>query len=231
MLLSEWEPVYEDLLNDMGFDRSSDESSARLLKAMTQNSNIVPEEVLSDLVKMNAIVVGGNVSENDTAKIKGLVNTEKGIEGRDTVLISAGSATGALMMNKIVPDIVVTDLDGDIELQKKASDAGSLMMIHAHGDNADLIMEHIKDITGKIMITTQSVPDAVLCNFGGFTDGDRAVCTARHFGAKRITLIGFDLDAPAFKEGTDMAVKKKKLAWAKKIIFDMNPSGVMITPL
>jgi len=225
MLLSEWEPVYEDILKDMGFDRPSDESSARLLKAMTQNSDIVTEEVLSDMMKANAAIVGGSVSEKDIVKIKEHVNAE------DHVLISAGSATGFLMTNGIVPDIVVTDLDGDFELQKMASDAGSLMMIHAHGDNADLIMGHIKNITGKMMITTQSTPDAVLCNYGGFTDGDRAVCAARHFGAKRITLIGFDFDAPAYKEGIDMRIKKKKLAWAKKIIFDMNPSDVTVASL
>jgi len=229
MLLSEWEPVYEKIVEDMGFDRSSDESSARLLKAITQNSDIISEDVLYDIMKVNAVVVGGNVSEKDMVRIKELVNTADKIEGRDTVLISAGSATDVLINNGIVPDIAVTDLDGDVSLQKKASDAGSLMIVHAHGDNADLIMEHARDIKGRMIITTQSTPDALLCNFGGFTDGDRAVCTARHFGSRNITLIGFDLDVPAYKEGTDAAVKKKKLAWAKKIIFDMNPSGVSIT--
>jgi len=229
MLWSEWEPVYEDILEDMGFDRSSDESSAKLLKAVTQNSDIVSEDILCDVMKLNAVVVGGNVSENDIAKIKELVNTTENIERRDTVLISAGSATDLLIVNGIVPDITVTDLDGDISLQKKASDAGSLMMIHAHGDNADLIMEHAGDIRGKMIITTQSKPDALLCNFGGFTDGDRAVCTVRQFGSKNIILIGFNFDVPAHKDGIDMTVKKKKLAWAKKIIFDMNPNGVMIS--
>jgi hypothetical protein len=229
MLWSEWEPVYEKIIEDMGYDRSSDESSARLLKAVTQNSRIVSDDVLYDIMRLNTIVVGGNVSENDITRIKELVNTTDNIERRDTVLISAGSATDVLMINGIVPDITVTDLDGDVELQKRASDAGSLMLVHAHGDNADLIMEHAGDIRGKMIITTQSKPDALLCNFGGFTDGDRAVCTARQFGSKNITLIGFDLDVPAYKDGIDTAVKKKKLAWAKKIIFGMNPSDVMIS--
>jgi 2-amino-4-hydroxy-6-hydroxymethyldihydropteridine diphosphokinase len=99
-------------------------------------------------------------------------------------------------------------------------------VIHAHGDNSDAIMENIDMFTGPVMITTQSTPDLLLCNFGGFTDGDRAVCLARHFGARRINLVGFDFDNPSCKEGSDPAVKKKKLSWAKHIIFDMNPPGV-----
>ena len=229
--MSEWEPVYEDILKDMGFSRSSDESSARLLKAVTQNSDIVSEDVLHEMIKKNAVVVGGNVSEKDMTKIKELVNTAESIERRDAVLISAGSATDVLIINGIIPDITVTDLDGDISLQKKASYAGSLMIVHAHGDNADLIMQHAGEIKGRMILTTQSTPDALLCNFGGFTDGDRAVCTARHFGSVNITLIGFNFDVPAHKDGADTAVKKKKLAWAKKIIFDMNTSGVSITML
>jgi len=229
MLWSEWEPVYEKIIEDMGYDRSSDESSARLLKAVTQNSDIVSEDVLYDIIKPNAVVVGGNVSEKDIMRIKELVNTAEKVERRGAVLISAGSATEVLMVNGIVPDITVTDLDGDLSLQKKASDSGSLMIVHAHGDNADLIMEHAGDIRGRMIITTQSKPDALLCNFGGFTDGDRAVCTARHFGSRNITLIGFNFEVPALKDGIDAAVKKKKLAWAKRMIFDMNPRGVMIT--
>jgi hypothetical protein len=57
-----------------------------------------------------------------------------------------------------------------------------------------------------------------LVNFGGFTDGDRAVFLADHFKAKNIYLVGFDF------EGKDSAFKKldkvklKKLDWAHVLI-------------
>jgi uncharacterized Rossmann fold enzyme len=222
MRFSEWDPIYESILADMGFDRPSDESSARLLKVMSLNSNMVSEESLHSIIKTNAVVAGGNISENDIATLREMI-------GADVVLISAGSATDVLMEHDIVPNIIVTDLDGNVELQKMASAMGSLTLVHAHGDNTHLITKHVKDLSGEIMITTQSVPDVTLHNFGGFTDGDRAVCLARHFGSKRIFLIGFDLDVPASKGCTDMEMKRRKLAWAKKIIYEMNPEDVVIT--
>lgn len=224
MLYDEWEPVYIQILNDLCIDRTSDEASAKLLKMLTLNSDMKDEDELFSVIGKNVIVVGGNVSIND-------IKTLKELRSSGRKVISAGSATDVLMTNNIIPDIVVTDLDGDAELQKKASLSGSVTMIHAHGDNPDLIAKHASEFNGPIMITTQSRPDTILCNFGGFTDGDRAVCTARHFGAENIILIGFDLDDPADKQGTDMEMKRKKLQWAKKIIFDMNPDSVTITSL
>ena len=226
MQFSEWEPVYIRILKDMDIDRTSDEASARLLKALTLNSNIVSEEELASLITDDVIIVGGSVSECGAKMLRTMKDT-----GMKRTVISAGSATDVLVRNGVIPDIVVTDLDGDAEEQKKASASGSLTLIHAHGDNTRLITDHAKGFKGPIMITTQSSPDLVLCNFGGFTDGDRAVCTARHFGAKKITLIGFDLNAPSHKPGTDPELKKRKLGWARKIIFDMNPPGVTITQL
>ena len=223
MRLSEWEPVYADILDDMGLDRASDEASARLLRMLTMNSDLISEDDLLPLIGKETVVIGGNVSPNDIEKIRRVK------AGR--TLISAGSATDVLVPNGVIPDIVVTDLDGDAEMQKKASASGAVTLVHAHGDNTDLIMKHAKDLAGRIMVTTQSGPDHVLYNFGGFTDGDRAVCTARHFGSDIIILIGFDLDRPASKAGTDIELKRKKLRWAKKIIYDMNPPGVTITSL
>ena len=227
MLFSEWEPVYLRIVEDMHIDRTSDEASARSLKMLTLNSNIIAEDGLAPMMARDVIVVGGSVSGCD-AKLLREMSKNKDLK---RTVISAGSATDVLVANDMMPDIVVTDLDGDAELQKRASSSGSVTAIHAHGDNPDLILRHAKDFKGPILITTQSSPDLVLCNFGGFTDGDRAVCLARHFGAKRITLIGFDFDAPSRKPDSDPGTKKKKLAWAKKIIFDMNPRDVTITML
>jgi len=91
-------------------------------------------------------------------------------------------------------------------------------MIHAHGDNADAIMKYAKSFTGKVVLTTQSKPDNLLRNYGGFTDGDRAYCMAKHFGVDDIELIGFDFQHPSYKDGSDLTVKAKKLKWAERII-------------
>ena len=202
----DWEPIYREILSDMGYDRASDENSAKVLRTLMLNADLITED---------EVPVGDTVSVFGAAE--SLMSDLAQVRPEGT-LISAGSATSTLMSLGIVPDIVVTDLDGDIDSQIEASRRGAVTLIHAHGDNIDLIMGYAKGFTGKVILTTQSKPDFVLCNFGGFTDGDRAVCFARHMGAKRILLYGFDFDNPSSKDGSDPAVKKKKLQWAKRII-------------
>jgi hypothetical protein len=68
-----------------------------------------------------------------------------------------------------------------------------------------------------------------LCNFGGFTDGDRAACICAELGAKEILLAGFDFDSPSSKAGKSKDVKKRKLRWAKAILEILAENGVRIT--
>jgi uncharacterized Rossmann fold enzyme len=44
----------------------------------------------------------------------------------------------------------------------------------------------------NVVGTTQSEPRRKVYNFGGFTDGDRALFLAKAFGASRVTCLGFD---------------------------------------
>ena len=206
----DWEPIYSEILSDMGYDRASDENSAKVLRTLMLNADLIMDDELESVIGSTVSVFGAADSlSSDIAKMK-----------PEGTLISAGSATSAVMSMGIIPDIVVTDLDGDIVSQIEASRKGAITLIHAHGDNVDLVMRYAKEFTGKVILTTQSKPDYVLFNFGGFTDGDRAVCLARHFGARKIILYGFDFENPSSKDGSDPEIKKKKLVWAKRIIGD-----------
>lgn len=210
MRFEEWSPIYDSILSDMGYDRSSDEASARLLKVLMLNADLITVDELSSSIGDEVSIFGAaECLESDIGRMP-----------PSGTLISAGSATVRVMAMGILPDIVVTDLDGDIDSQIEASERGAVTLIHAHGDNADLIADHAKEFRGKVVLTTQSVPDNVLCNFGGFTDGDRAVCLARHFGCPKIRLYGFDFDDPYPEDGKDPMIKRKKLQWAKRIIGD-----------
>ncbi|MDL2241795.1 DUF115 domain-containing protein [Bacteroidales bacterium OttesenSCG-928-L03] len=208
--------IYDQILDDMDYDRSSDESSAKLLKALTLNSNIIDEDDLQ-IEKIVTVFGNGPNLEKDVSLSK-----------PEGTLISSGSAVERLLRMDIVPHIIVTDLDGEIEPQIRCNKEGVITFIHAHGDNVDLIQKYVHEFTGPIIITTQSIPDNKVLNFGGFTDGDRAVCIARHFGARNILLLGFDFDDPMTKKGMDPKVKLKKLQWARKIIFDNNEAGIEI---
>ena len=136
-----------------------------------------------------------------------------------TKIVSDG-ATQALIENKIMPDIVVTDLDGNMEYLKKASELKSIMIIHAHGDNINRLPHAIS--FKYCLGTTEDKPFEKIKNFGGFTDGDRCVFLANHFGASKIILIGMDFGTHIgkySKVGTyNKSLKLKKLRKAKMLL-------------
>jgi uncharacterized Rossmann fold enzyme len=90
---------------------------------------------------------------------------------------------------------------------------GTIMVIHAHGDNIPLLKNWVPRFEGPVVATTQSAPRMRVHNFGGFTDGDRAVFAADGLGAAPITIIGFDLD----DRDVD-PMKRGKLFWARYLL-------------
>lgn len=204
----EWEPLYRGILEDMGYDRAADEACVRVLTAVTLNSDLIDDDEAAAFFGPVATVFG------DADRLEQDISSHP----PEGTLIASGSAVARLMSVGIRPDVVVTDLDGEIGPQLEASSQGSLTFIHAHGDNQDLVRAYAGSFRGPVVLTTQSTPTNVVSDFGGFTDGDRAVCIAEAFGARRIILEGFDFSRPRAKDGSDPAVKLRKLAWAERII-------------
>lgn len=216
----EWEPIYEDILADMGYDREGDESCVRILKAVTLNSDLVDEDEAAGFFGGTATVFGdAPCLESDISELP-----------PEGTLVSSGSAVHRLLDLGIRPDVVVTDLDGDIDSQLRASSEGALTFIHAHGDNQELVMRYAGLFRGPVVLTTQSRPENTVSDFGGFTDGDRAVCICEEFGVRRVILEGFDFDHPNPKEGSDPATKLRKLAWARRIIGRVGERVQMVSP-
>ena len=217
MRFSDWEPIYISILEDFGFDRSEDEMNVRILKMVTVNSDLIDDDEFGECFGDEVTVFGNAPCLESDIDSKGFAGT----------LVASGSSVGRLLDRGIRPDVVVTDLDGDIDSQIEASAKGAVTAIHAHGDNGDLIRMYAGLFKGRILLTTQSTPENTVYDFGGFTDGDRAVCMAVHFGAGRIHLRGFDYDDPMPKDGNDPSVKKRKLAWAERIIGIVCPPGML----
>lgn len=214
----EWEPLYYKILEEFKFSRIDDELSARLLNTMIEGKRICKPECLEKIMQHRVTVYGYGP------------NLETEIENVRPVgtLISADGATSVLMKKGIIPDIIVTDLDGDIRAQIEANFCGSIAVIHAHGDNIERIRNALPFFEGWVTPTTQSEPFGNVYNFGGFTDGDRAVTLARHFGASQIYLVGFDFESVREQEGKDSTIKARKLRWARRIIFELNPPSVSL---
>ena len=217
MRFDRWEPIYEEILSDLGFDRFEDEMCVRLLKAVTLNSDLISDDELGERISKTVTVIGNAPClESDISH-----------DPPEGTVIASGSSVGRLRSLGIRPDIVVTDLDGEIQPQLECSAEGATTVIHAHGDNSELVSTYAGSFEGPVVISTQSVPENTVYNFGGFTDGDRAVCIANHFGAVRILLLGFDFTDPMPKEGSSPEIKLRKLSWAKRIIESLDDDAIV----
>lgn len=202
-----WLPIYEDILKEFHFSREEDERATLLLSKLLDDKGGMPPDALGDIIHGKPVIVTASAFEPQQISDIG-----------DGVLIATGDSMGWLLEENRVPDIIVTDLDGDIMVQLELNRKGSIAVIHAHGDNIPAIEKWVPRFTGRVIGTTQSTPLSNVHNFGGFTDGDRAVFLADHFGAKEIRLLGFDFENPVPKAGIDIEIKKRKLKWAKQLL-------------
>ena len=178
--MSGWKKWYSNILKEFKYDEKKDKESAIILNSILKRSNINNE--ILNLIKNKTVFVIGSGPSLSTA-IPKLKNLKKSIK------IAADSSVKPLVDNGIIPDIVITDLDGDENSLEKIA-TKSIFVVHAHGDNINKLKFSKK--FKKCIGTTQSKPFSKIQNFGGFTDGDRGVFLANHFGAKKIILFGMD---------------------------------------
>lgn len=220
-----WETWYDEILNDFNFIREDDVNTADVLDRMLLDLNTLSLEELSDKVHNNRrtdkfIVFGAGPSLKEN-----IIELKENHDLNDYILIAADGATTALVEERLVPDIVVTDLDGRIDDIFLVNNKDSAIVIHAHGNNMEEIVKYtpfFDDILG----TTQAEPHGNLYNFGGFTDGDRAIFLAVELGASEILLAGMDFgdivtqysrpDNSNFLQKAD-DIKKKKLEYAERL--------------
>jgi len=216
MELTIWMQWYQLILEDFDFRREDDELSAKILNNIIDDINaLTPQDIE---IKEKVIVFGAGPS------IKSNLADLKKITLDEFTLIAADGATTALLEESIVPDIIVTDLDGRMEDIMRANRNGSIMVVHAHGNNQEKVEKYTPQLV-NVMGTTQSEPLASVYNFGGFTDGDRCVFLAMALGARVIVLSGMDFgktvthySRPDQEDGPADTIKEKKLKWAKKLV-------------
>ena len=212
MKIEEWLPIYDSIAEAFSFSKKKDYASAVVLNKIV---NPIDVSKISRMIRGKEInIFGAGPSLEDIKKIPRGFN------------ITADGATSYLLDNGAVPDIVVTDLDGRIDDLINANQMGAIVFLHAHGDNVTSIKRYAEDFDrDKLYGTTQNRPFGKLLNYGGFTDGDRAVFIAETHSPSRITLYGMDFDAEpgkySFTPQNKIPRKKRKLRWAKKLIGDL----------
>lgn len=187
MELSEWMPWYEKIAQRLNLRREEDQEATDFLSNLLKEDALALDEVRARVSGRVVIVFGAGPSlANDLKRLLDVSAL------RRCCLITADGATTALMkIGKKIPDVIATDLDGRVEDQIEASHQGSVVIIHAHGDNVPVLVEYVPRLKNRIG-STQVEPRSKVYNFGGFTDGDRAAFVAVELGARALVLAGMD---------------------------------------
>jgi Uncharacterized Rossmann fold enzyme len=200
MRFEDWEPFYEEILEEFGYSREKDRQAAGFLDGRVG--------------EFDASRLGGTFGDEVVAVVGDAPSLETDNVPDEAVVVAADGAAERLAEAEVGVDVIVTDLDGAPEHAAEASHQGTVVAVHAHGDNHDALEGYLPEFeTSNVVGTTQTDPRpfGALYNFGGFTDGDRAAFFADEFGAEHIELVGFDFEEA---EGE----KRRKLRWARRLL-------------
>ena len=210
-MISGWGKRYLSILKELNYSEKKDKESAIILDSILKKTDTI-EKVREIIQGKTVFVIGSGPSLSIAIpKLKKL---------KKSIKIAADSSLKPLIDNGIIPDIIVTDLDGNEDTIKKISKTKSIFVIHAHGDNIEKLqmVKKMKNCIG----TTQTNPFNKIQNFGGFTDGDRGVFLASHFDAKKIILFGMDFGNQIGKfsntKKSDRETKLKKLQIGRDLL-------------
>lgn len=198
-----WEPTYEAILTDLGFDRSVDEAARD--EAAAHLAPFAPDRL--DLRGSTvAVAVGADLDGPGLRRLREV----------DDVVATADALER--LENAAVPvRLAVTDLDSDPPRVCRRARSGLAVAVHAHGDNRAALRRWLPRMPPvSVLGTTQARPGGPMVNVGGFTDGDRAAYLAHAFGAESLAFVGWNL-----ADADVDASKRRKLGWAARLLADL----------
>ena len=221
MEYARWAPRYESIRAEFGFPFEREVAAAELL------SRLLPVEARSEplprlrsrLAGREAIVVGSAPGAGPPPVWR-LPATSPA-----PAILAADGATAECLRAGLVPAIVVTDLDGPVPSEVTANRKGSLVVVHAHGDNGPALERWVPEFPGELAGSWAGPPRDGLLDVGGFTDGDRAAYLAEEVGARRILLWGFDPGAVDEPDPRERELKLRKLRWAVRLLEELARGG------
>ena len=211
MTIRGWKTQFKEIRKEFGYLEKDDLISAKKLDSLLKGKN--SKNQFQNMIKGKTVfIIGAGPSLTRSLKyIK---------KSKNVVKIVADGTVRALLEKNIKPDILVTDLDGDLKSIEKIGKTTIPIIAHAHGDNYEKleIVKNFRNVVGS----TQTKKIGKVENFGGFTDGDRCVFLAEYFNASKIVLIGMDFGQKIGKYSkhriVDRKIKIKKLKFGKKIV-------------
>lgn len=222
MRFEEWWPWYIRIVEAFGFDMERDRLSAKILAEVLDDRGLTLGELRRSFKGGSFIVFGcGPSLEGDLDKA-----CKTGVLSKYLPVVADGATQALLKIAHSSPYAVVSDLDGGFRFLLEADRRGSIMVLHAHGDNLDKVERFVSSFKGRVAGTTQTEPLSNVYNFGGFTDGDRAVFMLDEMGARRVVLMGMDFGSKVGRyskpwlTGEEVADerKRRKLEFARELL-------------
>ena len=168
------------------------------------------------LLKATAVVFVGAAVESQ--ELEDMV-------GDGVVFIAADGAVGALPTQADLA-CIVSDFDGTTHLELAAK-SGATIIAHAHGDNIEAWNECVETWSHfsnpPALVLSHQTPHYFegMHNWGGFTDGDRALCMAHSLGVnfEDVYLVGYTLSRVGQWSGrTQESLKLAKLQWMAAVV-------------
>jgi 2-amino-4-hydroxy-6-hydroxymethyldihydropteridine diphosphokinase len=197
-----WSHKSLEVIRSLDLNTAEDRKATLVLDRLLAARDLKP---VQDAIQGRPVIVFGcgPSLENDLNKV-----WEAGVNKR-CACVAVDGAAKALLQYGIVPQINVTDLDGDIPSILRANYYGCLTMVHAHSQNIVTMIKVVPQFRGAVWGTTHSDPTEKVHNFGGYTDGDRAVSIVLRFNPQYIVLAGMDFGSVVgVYSGTYDPVKK-----------------------
>lgn len=211
--------TYEEISKILNLDVERDEKATKILVNLVKKEQLSDFDVVKEKIQNKLVFIfgAGPSLKNDIYSLKKIFGNFENF-----CLICADGATKCLLENNIYPDFVITDLDGEgnsiVKSNKKA-----IIVLHAHGDNIEKINLYTKKFKNLILTTQTNIKLPNVYNFGGFTDGDRALFFALNFNPKIVILAGMDFGNEIGEyskkiSGERLKFKLKKLKIGKELI-------------
>ena len=221
MEYAEWAPYYDRIRAEFGFPFDREVVAADLLDSLLPpNVPVDPLVKLRPLIEGRTVVVVGLAPRAGPPPLWRLPPTV-----RSPAIIAADGATATCLDAGFVPTIVVTDLDGPVAAEVAANRRGSVVVVHAHGDNLRALEEWVGQFPGEVVGSWAGPPRPHLLNVGGFTDGDRAAYLADHLRAEKVLLWAFDFERTAPTDVAAHEAKLVKLTWAERMLGELAAQG------
>ncbi|MCI4353396.1 MAG: DUF115 domain-containing protein [Thermoplasmata archaeon] len=208
-----WAPEYERIQAEFGFPAEKERlASERLIELLPKPALERAEQRIRARIRGRDVIVVGLAPHSGAPPVWMLPRVAE-----PPALVVADGAAERCLAEGLVPDVVVTDLDGPIPSEVTANARGALVLIHAHGDNVASLERWTPQFPGELAGSWSGAPERGLVNFGGFTDGDRAAYLAEYVGAPRILLYGFDFEHVDRREVAP-ETKRRKLEVARRVL-------------